>query len=96
MERALWFPNRLLIQIEIQTGAKALQGDYEYIKTKLFEAADHKRNIRGKGKLIQIYDPEADMKSPPYWEHEDESNFDTHDIPAGFKVRVVAATVKFI
>ncbi|KAJ9648667.1 hypothetical protein H2198_010969 [Neophaeococcomyces mojaviensis] len=79
----------------VETGAKALKGETEYIKTKLFEGVDYERNITGKGKLIQIYDPKADMNSPPYWEHEDELVFGSHDVPAGYKVRVVAATVKF-
>lgn len=78
-----------------EVGALALKGEPEYIKLKLFEGVDHDRNIKGKGKLIQIYDPKADMKSPPYWEYEDESEVDAHDVPAGYEVRVVAATVHF-
>ncbi|EER41763.1 conserved hypothetical protein [Histoplasma capsulatum H143] len=78
-----------------EVGTTALKGEWEYIKTKLFEKVDYRRNITGKGKLIQIYDPNANMDSPPYWEWEDENTVNTSDIPAGHKVRVVAATVKF-
>lgn len=78
-----------------EVGVKALKGETEYIKIKLFEAVDNDRKITGKGKLIQVYDPKADMDSPPYWEHEDQSAFGSHDVPAGYEVRVVAATVKF-
>ncbi|KMP02025.1 hypothetical protein CIRG_02164 [Coccidioides immitis RMSCC 2394] len=78
-----------------ETGAKALKGEWEYIKTKLFEEVTYTRNITGKGKLIQIYDPNASMDSPAYWEWEEEHKVETSDVPAGYKVRVVAATVKF-
>lgn len=72
-----------------------MMGEEEYIKTKLFEGVDSDRVVIGRGKLIQIYDPKADMNSPPYWEHEDEHTNASHDVPAGFKVRVVAASIKF-
>ena len=52
------------------------------------------RQITGRGKLIQVYDPE-DKDSPPYWEHENPSENATHDVPAGYKIYVVDATVKF-
>ncbi len=50
--------------------------------------------ITGRGKLIQVYDPE-DKDSPSYWEHENTSQNATHDVPAGYKIYVVDATVKF-
>jgi len=78
-----------------ETGAKALNGEAEYIKTKLFDGVDKNRTITGRGKLIQIYNPKADMSSPPYWVHEDPSEDATYDVPAGYKVHVVGATVKF-
>jgi len=78
-----------------ETGAKALKGDPEFIQGKIFNEAAHARTITGKGTLIQIYDPKADMSSPPYWEYEDESKDGSHNVPAGHVVRVVAATVKF-
>jgi len=53
------------------------------------------RKITGRGKLIQIYDPKADMSSPAYWEHENPSEDGTHDVPAGYEVRVIGSTVKF-
>jgi hypothetical protein len=77
-----------------KTGAQALKGKEEFIEGIIFEGVDHARNIRGKGKLIQIYDPSKD--SPAYWEHEDEHRYASHAVPAGYKVRVVAATVQFI
>jgi len=78
-----------------EIGAKALKGDPEYIKGKLFEGVDRKKKITGKGKLIQVYDPKADMSSPPYWEHENPSEEATSELPVGYEVRVVGATVKF-
>jgi hypothetical protein len=79
----------------LKTGAKALKGEKEYIGGMLFEGVNYTRNITGRGKLIQIYDPTKDMSSPAYWEYEDEVNDDSHDVPAGYKVRVVGATIKF-
>jgi hypothetical protein len=35
------------------------------------------------------------MSSPAYWEYEDEVKYDSHDVPAGYKVRVVAAFIQF-
>ena len=61
----------------------------------LFEAVDYDREITAKGKLIQVYNPKADMSSPPYWEHENPSEYGTHDVPAGYEIRVIGATVKF-
>jgi len=78
-----------------EIGAKALRGEDEYINGKIFEGVDYSRNIAGKGKLIQVYDPNADMSSPPYWEHEDPSKNGSSEVPAKYEVRVVGATVKF-
>jgi hypothetical protein len=84
-----------LIYSCIQTGAQALAGREEYIKVKLFEAVDHDRKITGKGMSIMIYDPQKDMSTPPYWEHNNTSQNATGNVPAGFKVRVIGATVRF-
>lgn len=78
-----------------QIGAKALNGESEYINGKLFEGVDRKRKIKARGKLIQIYDPKADMSSPPYWEYENQFEDGESDVPAGYKVRVTGATIKF-
>ncbi|KAF2199579.1 hypothetical protein GQ43DRAFT_111622 [Delitschia confertaspora ATCC 74209] len=77
------------------TGAKALDGQEEYIAGMLFDGVDYNRTITGKGKLIQIYDPTKDMSSPAYWEYENTVEPQSHDVPAGYKVRVVGATIKF-
>lgn len=53
------------------------------------------RTITGRGTLIQVYDPNADMHSSSYWEHESSSEVGSHDVPAGYEVRVLGATVKF-
>jgi hypothetical protein len=84
------------LNITLKTGAKALNGEPEFIEGKIFEGVNYDRKIRGKGTLIQIYDPTKDMSTPPYWEYEDENREETHDVPAGHKVRVVTATIQFI
>jgi hypothetical protein len=84
------------LNITLKTGAKALNGEPEFIEGKIFEGVNYDRKIRGKGTLIQIYDPTKDMSTPPYWEYEDENREETHDVPAGHKVRVVTATLQFI
>ena len=78
----------------IQTGAKALSGKPEFIYGKIFEAKNYDRKITGKGKLIMCYDPEADETSAPLWEYENTSIID-EPVPAGHKVEVLSATVKF-
>lgn len=79
-----------------ETGTKALKGEPETISnTFIFQGVDYARKISGKGKLIQIYDPTKDMSTPPYWEYENEEKGDTKDVPAGYKVRVVKATIWF-
>ncbi|KAF2788650.1 hypothetical protein K505DRAFT_285773 [Melanomma pulvis-pyrius CBS 109.77] len=82
--------------MSIEIGAKALKGEEEYIEGKLFEAVNYARTITVKGTLIQIYDPTKDMSSPAYWEYEDEANYDSHDVPAGYKVCVTAAFIQFL
>jgi hypothetical protein len=85
-----------LLKIASKTGIKALRGESETItNTFIFQGADFARKITGKGKLIQIYDPTKDMSTPPYWEYEIESKESTIDVPAGYKVRVVKATIRF-
>jgi hypothetical protein len=78
-----------------QTGSQALAGKEEYINVKLFEAVDHDRKITGKGMSIMVYDPKKDMSTPPYWQHNNTSQNATGNVPAGFKVRVIGATVRF-
>jgi len=56
---------------------------------------DRVRKITGKGKLIQVYDPKADMSSTPYWEYDNPSEDATSEVPAGYRVRIIGATVKF-
>ncbi len=84
----------MLTHYRIQTGVKALAGKSEFINMKIFEAVDYDRKITGKGKSIMCYDPEADETSEPLWEYENTSITD-EPVPAGHKVRVIGATVKF-
>lgn len=70
----------------------ALSGENEYINVKLFEEVDHDRKITGEGKSIMCYDPKVNMKSPPLF---DEEKVEGRTVPAGHKVRVIGATVKF-
>ncbi len=78
----------------IQTGARALAGNPEFINANIFETVDYDRKITGKGKLIRCYDPEADKTSAPLWEYENTSITD-EPVPAGHQVEVIGATVKF-
>lgn len=79
-----------------KTGAKAMRGEFETIlNTFIFKGVDHDREITGRGKLIQVYDPTKDMSTAPYWEYEDETISNTRDVPAGYEVRIVKATVRF-
>jgi len=77
-----------------KTGAEALAGKSELINIKIFGAVDYDRTITGSGKSIMCYDPEADETSEPLWEYENTSITDK-SVPAGYKVRVIGATVKF-
>lgn len=76
-------------------GARALKGEMEEIKTKLFDEVEYPRTIIGTGLLIQVYDPKADMASLAYGEWESQEKEGKHIVPAGYKVRVVGATVMF-
>jgi hypothetical protein len=78
----------------IQTGANALAGNSEFINAKIFEPADYDRKITGGGKSIMCYDPEADETSEPLWAYQNTSITD-ESVPAGYRVRVISATVKF-
>ncbi|SPB44594.1 unnamed protein product [Aspergillus niger] len=78
-----------------EVGSQALAGSEEYINVKLFEPVDHERSITGRGKSIMVYDPRAAMDSPPYWQHNDALKEGSSKVPAGFRVRVIGATVKF-
>lgn len=57
---------------------------------------DYDRKIQGRGMSIIVYDPKADPSTAPSWEHHNTSEESTGDVPAGFKVRVLGATVKFM
>ncbi|KAH1438806.1 hypothetical protein KXX46_006057 [Aspergillus fumigatus] len=78
-----------------EVGSNALKGKSEFIAIKLFDPVEYPRTITGKGTLIQIYNPLEDMRLPAYWEWEDENKEGVKDVPAGYKVRVVNAEVKF-
>jgi hypothetical protein len=41
----------------MQTRAKALAGNLEYINVKLFNTVDYNQNITSSGKSIMCYDP---------------------------------------
>jgi hypothetical protein len=73
-----------------------LKGEPEYIKGKIFEGVNYTRNIWAKGILIQIYDLTKDMISPAYWEYRNQTTFGDKDVPAGYEIRVVGATISFI
>ena len=75
-----------------EIGAVALSGDNEYINVMLFEEVDHDRKITGQGRSIMCYDPKVNMKSPPLF---DEEKVEGRTVPAGHRVRVIGATVKF-
>lgn len=67
---------------------------YETKGAMLFREADYKRKIRGNAQSIMIYDPKVDYASPPHWESEgDPSKEENPTVPAGFRVRVIAAPV---
>ena len=75
-----------------EIGTKALKGETETISTTMiFEPVQYARKITGKGTLIQIYKEDA----PTYWEYENEEKEDTENVPAGYKVRIVDATIRF-
>jgi len=78
-----------------EIGAEALSGKEEYISVKLFKEVDYKRKVTGRGEQIMVYDPKADMSTPPHWEHNERSKEATGDVPAGYKVTVINATVRF-
>lgn len=78
----------------LQTGAKALAGTPEYINVKIFDAVDYDRKVTGSGKSIMCYDPNIDDTSSSLWAYQNTSITD-ETAPAGSKVRVIGATVKF-
>jgi hypothetical protein len=84
-----------LIHNHVQVGEQALAGKDEYINVKLFDAVGSARTKTGRGMSIIVYDLKADPKSAPSWEHHNTSEDGTGDVPAGYKVRVIGATVKF-
>jgi len=73
-----------------EIGGQALGGEEEFINITLFDEVDFDRTISGRGRLIQIYNSEGAL-----WEHRDEKTYGSHKVPAGYKVYVVAAYVKF-
>jgi hypothetical protein len=67
---------------------------YETKGAMLFREVDYERRIRGRAQSIMIYDPKVDYASPPYWESEgDPSKEESANVPAGYRVRVIAAPV---
>lgn len=77
-------------------GTEAIEGQIYNIRGAiLFRATPYDRQITAKGESIMVYDPKADMDSPPYWENEDPSKEETKPVPGGFEVRVIGAVVVF-
>lgn len=67
---------------------------YEIKGARLFREAEYDRTLKGKAQSIMIYDPKVDYASPPYWESEgDPSKEEFVTVPAGYRVRVIAAPV---
>lgn len=77
-------------------GTDAIEGEIYNIRGAiLFRPTPYDREITGKGDSIMVYDPNADMDSPPYWENDDPSKEETSPVPAGFEIRVIGAVVIF-
>lgn len=61
-----------------------------------FRETPYDREVIGKGESIMVYDPKADMNSPPYWENGGNPlKEETGRVPAGYEVRVIGAVVMF-
>lgn len=81
---------------EASLGTDAIEGEIYNIRGAiLFRPTPYDREITGKGDSIMVYDPNADMDSPPSWENEDPSKEETGPVPAGFEIRVIGAVVVF-
>lgn len=85
------FPNKAYV------GTQAIEGqEYNIRGVKLFQGAPYDREVTGNGDSIMVYDPNADMTSPPYWENgDDPSKEETGFVPKGHEVRVIGAVVQF-
>ncbi|KAJ6019009.1 hypothetical protein N7522_001076 [Penicillium canescens] len=81
------------MQNNVPVGTQAVEGQEYVIRGAiLFQEAPYDREVTGNGDSIMVYDPNADMSSPPYWENgDDPSKEETSLVPARHKVRVIAA-----
>ena len=79
----------------MQKGDKARSGTDEYFKIWIFGAEDHERTICGRGESIMVYDPSTE-NAEPYWVRENIEIEESTVVPAGYVVRVIKATVRFI
>ena len=64
-----------------------------YYSAYVFDAVDFDRNIKCRGTLITIYDPNAAKGSDPYWKYKNTTINETHLVPRGFKAEVLDAWV---
>jgi len=78
----------------MQTKAKALARNSEYINVKLFDAVNYNQNITSSSKLIMCYDPNTKDPSSLLWLYQNTSITDK-TVLASYKVRVINATIKF-
>lgn len=86
-----------LISNQAPFGTQATEGvEYNIRGVKLFQGVPYDREITGKGDLVMVYDPNADMSTPPYWENGDDPLKETTgQVPAGYEVRVIGVVVIF-
>ncbi|KAB8277130.1 hypothetical protein BDV30DRAFT_234930 [Aspergillus minisclerotigenes] len=77
--------------------ATAIEGmKYTIRGVRLFSELAYGRKVTGKGESIMVYDPKKNMGTRPFWENGDDPNKEeTGKVPAGHRVRVIGATVKF-
>lgn len=86
----------ILIENKAPVGTDAIEGEtYNIRGVILFRPTLYDREVTGKGDSIMVYDPNADMDSPPYWENDDPSKEEASLVPAGFEIRVIGAVVVF-
>lgn len=80
---------------QVSVGTLAIEGEeYNIRGAILFRETQYDREVTGKGESIMIYDPSTDTDS--LWENgEDPEKEETARVPAGCKVRVIGAIVKF-
>jgi len=80
---------------QVSVGTMAIEGEeYNIRGVILFKETQYDRDVTGKGESIMIYDPSTDTDS--LWENGgDPEKEETARVPAGCKVRVIGAIVKF-